>query len=68
MNAEMATTKPAKVRTPQWLADALDTHGSTVRRACADGRIRAIRVGTSWRIPNDEAERVIAEGIPSAAA
>jgi excisionase family DNA binding protein len=36
---------------------------STVQRACADGRIRSTRVGRTYRIPESEVARVLADGL-----
>ena len=54
--------KAAQVHTVEEVANALKAHVSTITRAIRDGRIKGIRVGKNWRIPNDEAERVIARG------
>lgn len=34
----------------------------TIRRLCEEGRIRAVKIGNQWRIPQSEMERVIREG------
>jgi len=61
------TVEHARVTKPKDLAAALGVAHSTVTRAIRDGRIRAIPVGASWRIPRDEHERIIAEGFSPAA-
>lgn len=51
-----------KMRTVQELADACKLSKITISRLCRSGKIRAIRIGGSWRIPDDEFERVLKEG------
>lgn len=34
----------------------------TLRRRCVEGRIRAVKIGDSWRVPKSEIERLYNEG------
>jgi len=40
-------------------------HPESLRRACREGRLCAVKVGREWRIPRGEAARIEAEGIRS---
>ena len=51
--------------TSDGLADLLEYHRESVRRACRAGRIKAIKIGREWRITQDEAGRILAEGLPA---
>ena len=44
------------------LATELGVSQNTILRLCKDGRIKAVRVGRVWRIPDQEFRRVIEEG------
>ena len=43
---------------PQQVADVMKIDVSTVRRMCADGRIRAKRIGKHWRVSITEVARL----------
>lgn len=38
------------------VADILKVHHNTIRRAIKDGRLKAERIGKTWRIKKDEIE------------
>jgi hypothetical protein len=40
-------------------------HTESVRRACRQGRIAAIKLGKGWRVPASVAEEITRNGIPS---
>jgi len=39
-------------------------HAESVRRAVRQGRIKAVRVGSGWRIPAEEVRRICTAGLP----
>ncbi len=45
------------------LAAALRLTDETIRRGIRTARIEARKVGRGWRIPNEEAERIIRDGL-----
>ncbi len=51
--------------TVQHVADALGLSHWTLRKWIRQGRVEAIRLGRSVRIPKEQAVRVRAEGLPS---
>ena len=53
----------AKFRRPKDLCEALDVSYSSIIQFLNEGRIRGIRYGTHWRIPLEEYERILEEGI-----
>ena len=53
---------------PRELADALGVAYETVVGYCREGDIKTIRVGKLYRIPMEEYNRVLREGIPPAEA
>jgi hypothetical protein len=40
-------------------------HTESVRRACRQGRIAAIKLGKGWRVPASVAQEITRNGIPS---
>ena len=46
------------------LAARIKYHPESVRRAIRQGRIHALPFGTGWRIPAQEAARILATGLP----
>lgn len=56
-------TLPARLLLPEELAELIRFHPESVRRAIRQGRIRAIKTGRHWKIPQEEARRVIECGI-----
>lgn len=48
--------------TIQEVADILRVHRMTIFRHLQDGTIKGIRVGKSWRISEEELERIKREG------
>lgn len=55
---------PKSMRTPQELAAALGLKDQTVMKFCREGRIEHIKVGRLYRIPAQEFDRVLREGVP----
>ncbi len=50
--------------TPEELARALKVSGEAVRARLRRGEIKGLRVGRLWRVPREEAERLLgAEGL-----
>jgi hypothetical protein len=39
-------------------------HQESLRRACRQGRVKAVKLGRAWRIPRAEAEHIAQHGIP----
>jgi excisionase family DNA binding protein len=62
-NEKQAATPP-RLHTTEELAATISYHVVTVRDAIRAGRIHALRFGRAWRIPNDEFERIVANGLP----
>lgn len=50
------------MRTTQELANACKISNITINRLCRSGKIKAVRIGNSWRIPDSEFDRVLKEG------
>ena len=50
--------------TTEAFARQLQWHPESVRRACRQGRLAAVKLGNGWRIPPDVAEHVMKHGIP----
>lgn len=48
-----------QLHTPEAFARAACVHPESVRRAIRAGRIRAVKIGTGWRIPHGEATRIM---------
>jgi excisionase family DNA binding protein len=42
----------------------LGFHLRTVQQWCAAGRLPAVRLGSRWRVPAEEIERIRREGLP----
>ena len=65
-------TKPAEATpalsagyTPAQFAKIISYHAESVRRCIREGRIAAKSYGRGWRIPPDEAQRILANGLPA---
>jgi predicted site-specific integrase-resolvase len=56
-------TKQAKFGEPRALAEEMGVAYSSVIKWLNDDQIKGIRFGKAWRIPNEEYERVLKEGI-----
>jgi len=54
--------------TIEQVAKSLAVSTFTIRRAIKAGRIKAVKAGVSWRIPEEEALRVVSEGFEPATA
>jgi excisionase family DNA binding protein len=52
--------------TPEQVGEELKVHPATVRLWIRGGRLRATRVGRSWRVRRSEIDRVLASGASSA--
>lgn len=52
-----------KFRSPKELAGEVGLAYSTVIAFLQDGAIRGVRFGSAWRIPTDEYDRVLREGV-----
>lgn len=50
--------------TVEELAARIKYHPESVRRAIRQGRIHALPFGAGWRIPPDEAKRILTNGLP----
>jgi excisionase family DNA binding protein len=48
--------------TPEQVGEELQVHPATVRLWIRTGRLRATRVGRSWRVRRSEIDRVLASG------
>jgi excisionase family DNA binding protein len=44
----------------------LDISDDTIRRLIASGKVKAIRVGNKWLIPDTEAQRILSGALGSA--
>jgi excisionase family DNA binding protein len=44
-------------------ATVLRSHPETIRDACREGKIKACKIGKTWRIAIEEVERVAREGL-----
>lgn len=53
-----------KLFSQEEVAVTLGVHLKTVQHWCRAGRIRAVRVGKWWRVPEGEVERITREGVP----
>jgi excisionase family DNA binding protein len=53
-----------RTHTVDELADYLRVSPQVVRRWIREGRIRGLQAGRVWRIPPDEYERIMREGVP----
>lgn len=49
--------------TVESFAELIQLHPESIRRAIRAGRLRAVKFGTKWGIPNDEAQRVLSNGL-----
>lgn len=56
------TTEQA--HTVESFAATIQYHPESVRRAIRQGRIRALRFGQGWRIPQAEVNRILTQGLP----
>jgi excisionase family DNA binding protein len=54
---------PARLLLPEELAELIRFHPESVRRAIRQGRIKAVKTGRHWKIPHEEARRVIECGL-----
>ncbi len=45
------------------VAELLRVHRATVNEWIRQGRIRAVRVGKLWRIPDSEVKRIVERGV-----
>ena len=51
--------------TVKWLADTLGYNSAYISLLCKQGRIKAVKpVGGLWRIPREEADRIVSQGLP----
>lgn len=55
---------PPPMRSPEDLAKALGVKTQTIQLWCRMGRIRHVRAGILYRIPDDEFQRVLDQGVP----
>jgi len=62
-NTTQATTPP-RLHEPSELAATIHYHVVTVRDLIRAGRIRALKFGNGWRIPHDEFENIVENGLP----
>ena len=46
-------------------AASIQWHPESLRRACRQGRVAAIKLGRGWRISKEVAEGIIKNGIPA---
>ena len=62
-------TAPPIAAPRQWLthelAAAARLHPESIRRCIRQGRIKALHFGRSLRIPDAEAQRILASGLPA---
>lgn len=49
----------SKFLTVQEFATQVGRPAVTVRRLCAAGKVRSVRLGRAWMIPSDEADRLL---------
>ncbi|MBP2147235.1 excisionase family DNA binding protein [Methanofollis sp. W23] len=49
--------------TPNVVGAELGVHPQTVRRWIKQGKIRGIKYGRQWRVPFEEFERIVREGV-----
>jgi excisionase family DNA binding protein len=54
--------KPGYLRT-RHIADLYGAHPETIRRALRTKRIKGIKMGRNWLVPNEELARIGKEGI-----
>jgi excisionase family DNA binding protein len=52
------------LHTVEAVANRIQYHPVTVRKAIRAGRIEAIKFGKSWRIPDSVLEKICREGLP----
>lgn len=45
-------------------ARGIQWHPESLRRACRQGRVRAVKLGRGWRIPRAVADEIVKNGIP----
>jgi hypothetical protein len=68
INKPRAATPNTGATAPMWntddLARAIGYHVESVRRCVRQGRIRTVRFGRFHRIPDVEAQRIFAQGLP----
>jgi excisionase family DNA binding protein len=55
---------PERFYTAEDLADYIKVSPQTVRAWIRDGKLKAVKFGRSWRIADDEVQRIVAEGVP----
>jgi excisionase family DNA binding protein len=62
------TTEQVQTKRRLWstaeVAEAIGYHEESVRRCIREGRVRAVRCGPRYRVPDDEFAKICAEGIP----
>lgn len=58
MNPILQIVKPAVVTTAQ-AAQYLDCHPKTVRTLCRQGELRAVKLGSEWRIPTEALDEFV---------
>jgi predicted site-specific integrase-resolvase len=56
-------TDEVKYRRPKDLAKDADVAYNSIIKWINQGRIKGIQFGTDWRIPSEEYERVLREGV-----
>lgn len=64
MTPTSTSEEKAAMLRPEDLAVQLGVAVPTVQNYCRQGRIRSVKVGKLVRIPRDEYERVLREGVP----
>lgn len=55
----------ARTYTIREVATLINFHTESVRRAIRQGRIKALPFGRCLRIPGEEVERILSEGLPA---
>lgn len=53
--------RPKKLLTPEEVAEYLRIPVRTLRYWLREGRLKGVKVGTQWRIPEEELERFLGE-------
>ena len=53
------------LHTVEFVAEGLHYHPESLRRAIRAGRIEAVKVGKSWRIPSAVYNRIMTLGLPA---
>lgn len=55
---------PERFYSAEEIAEYLKVGAQTVRAWIREGKVKATKFGRSWRVPDDELKRIIAEGVP----